>query len=445
MTRSVALKVLSQLTHNDLTEYSIQAVLRGLHDKSCHVRRVAVLACAKVHKLQPEFVKEREVIDQLYALIRDSDPVVMLNCLHSLDEILRHDGGVVINKKINNYLLNRLTEVSSSLLPGVVTYLQRYQPQTEQDVYDVMNICDEYLNHTDASVVCAFTRYMLQVTHDLPAVNHQLLVRVTQPLLTLLNTANPELVFTILNFIQEIYCKPDSDHCKLIASNYGAFLCKQKDPVYVKIKRMTILCRLVTEANLKNVLDEYYTHASSSHDDISSRAITCIAAVAAGNVHFLTASLHCLTKLLSLERPHVSADVIRILANLKLDPADGKTIADIMQCVCRYSLSNDGGDVDASLLWLLGDYGEFCDSAVYVFENCFKQFQSWQDTEASTCLISTAVKLFIKRPAQCQHVLGQVLEAAFLHGNTMTKQSVKYYYSLLSNQFNATKRIVDRL
>ena len=66
MTRAVTLKTLSQLTHKDLTEYSITATLRGLQDKSAHVRRVAVLACARVHKLQPDFVEERGVIDQLY-------------------------------------------------------------------------------------------------------------------------------------------------------------------------------------------------------------------------------------------------------------------------------------------------------------------------------------------------------------------------------------------
>lgn len=47
------------------------------------------------------------LVNELYGLLRDPDPVVMVNCLRALDEILKEEGGVAINKPIAHHLLNR--------------------------------------------------------------------------------------------------------------------------------------------------------------------------------------------------------------------------------------------------------------------------------------------------------------------------------------------------
>lgn len=47
------------------------------------------------------------LVNELYSLLRDQDPIVVVNCLRSLEEILRQEGGVVINKPIAHHLLNR--------------------------------------------------------------------------------------------------------------------------------------------------------------------------------------------------------------------------------------------------------------------------------------------------------------------------------------------------
>lgn len=48
-----------------------------------------------------------ELVNELYSLLRDQDPIVLVNCLRALEEILEHEGGVVINKPIAHHLLNR--------------------------------------------------------------------------------------------------------------------------------------------------------------------------------------------------------------------------------------------------------------------------------------------------------------------------------------------------
>ncbi len=43
------------------------------------------------------------IVNELYALLRDPDPVVAVNCLRALEEILKDEGGVVINKPIAHH------------------------------------------------------------------------------------------------------------------------------------------------------------------------------------------------------------------------------------------------------------------------------------------------------------------------------------------------------
>ena len=46
-------------------------------------------------------------MDVLYQMLRDRDTRVVCNCIAALSEILANEGGMVVNKKIAHYLLNR--------------------------------------------------------------------------------------------------------------------------------------------------------------------------------------------------------------------------------------------------------------------------------------------------------------------------------------------------
>lgn len=66
-----------------------------------------VMSCSHVHQLCSA-PADATVVNELYSLLRDSDPVVVVNCLRALEEILKEEGGVAVNKSIAHHLLNRL-------------------------------------------------------------------------------------------------------------------------------------------------------------------------------------------------------------------------------------------------------------------------------------------------------------------------------------------------
>ncbi len=46
-------------------------------------------------------------VDILYQMLRDNDAQVVSNCIAALSEILASEGGMIVNKKMAHYLLNR--------------------------------------------------------------------------------------------------------------------------------------------------------------------------------------------------------------------------------------------------------------------------------------------------------------------------------------------------
>uniref|UniRef100_A0A8C2BVU8 Adaptor related protein complex 4 subunit beta 1 n=1 Tax=Cyprinus carpio TaxID=7962 RepID=A0A8C2BVU8_CYPCA len=107
MVRGLALRNMCNFRMLGMTEYIEQPIVAGLRDKASYVRRVAVLGCAKMHSLEPNTEIVGSIVNELYALLRNPDPVVLVNSLRALEKILKDEGGVVINKPIAHHLFNR--------------------------------------------------------------------------------------------------------------------------------------------------------------------------------------------------------------------------------------------------------------------------------------------------------------------------------------------------
>ena len=108
MTRGLALRSFTSLRLDNITEYLPPVVTAGLKDARPYVRKTAVMACVKLHRLQPEALVEGDVVNTLYNMLRDRDAQVVANCICALNEVLQMEGGMAINKPIIHHLLNRM-------------------------------------------------------------------------------------------------------------------------------------------------------------------------------------------------------------------------------------------------------------------------------------------------------------------------------------------------
>ena len=72
MTRGLALRSFTSLRLENITEYLPPVVAAGMKDTSPYVRKTAVMACVKLHRLAPEVLIDADVVNTLYSMLRET-------------------------------------------------------------------------------------------------------------------------------------------------------------------------------------------------------------------------------------------------------------------------------------------------------------------------------------------------------------------------------------
>jgi vesicle coat complex subunit len=114
---------------------------QGLVDPSAYVRKTAVMGCAKLFALVPQTIKDSDLVDVLYNMLRDKDTQVMTNALVALNEILRSEGGMAINKLIIFHLLSRIKDFSEWGQCTVIELVSKYTPENQEEMFEIMVRC----------------------------------------------------------------------------------------------------------------------------------------------------------------------------------------------------------------------------------------------------------------------------------------------------------------
>ncbi|XP_048682305.1 AP-4 complex subunit beta-1 isoform X2 [Caretta caretta] len=299
--RGLALRSLCGLRMPGIQEYIQQPILNGLRDKASYVRRVAVLGCAKMQKLQGDTEVDGVLVNELYSLLRDQDPIVVVNCLRALEEILRREGGVVINKPIAHHLLKRMSDLDQWGQSEVLAFLLRYKPRSEEELFDILSLLDGSLKSSSPSVVMAATKLFLVLAKDFPQVQTDVLVRVKGPLLAACSSESRELCFAALCHVRQILGSLPGH----FSSYYKKFFCSYSEPHYIKSQKMEVLCELVNDENVQQVLEELKSYCTDVSAELAQGAIFAIGSIART---YTEQCVGILTELLGLKQEHITSE-----------------------------------------------------------------------------------------------------------------------------------------
>ncbi|KAM6456829.1 AP-4 complex subunit beta-1 isoform 2-T5 [Liasis olivaceus] len=417
-----------------IQEYIQQPIQNGLRDKASYVRRVAVLGCAKMQKLQGDCEVDGALVNELYSLLRDQDPIVVVNCLRALEEILAREGGVVINKPIAHHLLNRMPDLDQWGQSEVLTFLLRYKPRSEEELFDILNLLDGYLKSSSSSVVMAATKLFLVLARDFPHVQADVLVRVKGPLLTACTSGSRELCFTALCHVRQIIDSLPGH----FSSQYKKFFCSYSEPHYIKCQKMEVLCKLVNDENVQHILEELRDYCTDVSAELTRGAIFAIGNIAR------TYSEQCvriLTELLELKQEHITSAVVQVFRDLVwLCPQCIECVSQSLSG-CEETIQDSEGK--QALIWLLGVHGERVPNAPYILEDFVENVKSEPFSVVKLELLTALARLFIARPAECQDTLGRLLYYCIEEEKDMAvRDRALFYYRLLQAGMEETKGIL---
>nr|XP_033773778.1 AP-4 complex subunit beta-1 isoform X1 [Geotrypetes seraphini]XP_033773779.1 AP-4 complex subunit beta-1 isoform X1 [Geotrypetes seraphini]XP_033773780.1 AP-4 complex subunit beta-1 isoform X1 [Geotrypetes seraphini]XP_033773781.1 AP-4 complex subunit beta-1 isoform X1 [Geotrypetes seraphini]XP_033773782.1 AP-4 complex subunit beta-1 isoform X1 [Geotrypetes seraphini]XP_033773783.1 AP-4 complex subunit beta-1 isoform X1 [Geotrypetes seraphini]XP_033773784.1 AP-4 complex subunit beta-1 isof len=434
MVRGLALRSMCNHRMPGLHEYIQQPILNGLRDKASYVRRVAVLGSAKMYTQQGDLEIDGTLVNELYSLLRDPDPIVIVNCLRALEEILQREGGVVINKPIAHHLLNRMKDLDQWGQSEVLRFLLRYKPRTEEEIFDILNLLDSFLTSSKPSVVLGTTKLFLILARGFPHVQADVLSRVKGPLLAVCTSESRELCFTALCHVREIL-RSLPGH---FGAHYKKFFCSYSEPHYIKCQKMEILCELVNDDNVQHVLEELRGYCTDVSTDLAQAAIFAIGRIAR------TYGEKCvviLTELLALKDEHITSAVVQTFRDLVwLCPPCTEAICQVLPG-CEENIHDSEGK--QALIWLLGVHGEKVANASYILEDFAENVKTEASPMVKMELIVALVQLFVVRPAECQDMLGRLLHYCIDEETNMAvRDRGLFYYRLLLAGIEEVKRVL---
>ncbi|XP_016353149.1 AP-4 complex subunit beta-1-like isoform X2 [Sinocyclocheilus anshuiensis] len=432
MVRGLALRNMCNFRMPGMTEYIEQPIVAGLRDKASYVRRVAVLGCAKMHSLQPNTDIDGTIVNELYALLRDPDPVVVVNCLRALEEILKDEGGVVINKPIAHHLLNRMKDLDSWAQSEVLTFLLRYRPRSDDELFDILSLLDSFLQSAHAHVAVATLRLFLQLASAHPAVQADALLCTSAPLLATCGAASRELRFAGLCHVQQVMRSQPG----LFGTHYKRFFCGYSEPTYIKFRKMEILVELVNDENVALVLEELRSYCTDVSPELAQAAIAAIGRIAQT---YSEKCLDILTGLLALKQDHITSAVIQMFRDLVwFCPQSTAAVCQTVEaCV------DSPQDSEQALLWLLGEHGDQISSAPYVMEGYIDGLKTELSSAVKMELLTASVKMFLCRPAETQDMLGRLLHYCIEEeSDVCVRDRALLCYRLLQRGVEETRKVV---
>ncbi|KAM3658871.1 AP-4 complex subunit beta-1 [Ammospiza maritima maritima] len=432
--RGLALRTMCGLRMPGIQEYLQQPLVSGLRDKASYVRRAAVLGCAKMVKMQGDCEVDGALVNELYSLLRDQDPIVVVNCLRALEEILKKEGGVVINKPIAHHLLNRMPDLDQWGQSEVLTFLLRYKPRSEDELFDILNLLDGYLKSSSPSVVMAATKLFLVLAREYPDVQADVLGRVKGPLLSACTSESRELCFTALCHVRQIL-RSLPGH---FSSHYKKFFCSYSEPHYIKCQKMEVLCELVNDENVQQVLEELKGYCTDVSVELAQGAIFAIANIART---YTEQCVGILTELLGLQQEHITSAVVRAFRDLAwLCPQCTDAVCQALPG-CEDTIQDSEGK--QALVWLLGTHGEKIPNAPYVLEDFVENVRSESFPAVKMELLTALLRLFLARPAECQDTLGRLLYFCIEEEQDMAvRDRGLFYYRLLQAGVEEVRRVL---
>lgn len=321
-----------------------------------------------------------------------------------------------------------------------------------------MNLLDPVLRTSNAPAVVATIRAFLSIADavgkrpgddrddDSPTVDdlkRQVCVRIKAPLVTLLASGSNELTYVLLKYVDQLI-----DLCPGIFNDeYRQFYVRYSDPTHIKHSKVRILAKLANPDTAPDIVAELGELVADVDDTMGRLAVRSMGIIAlhdSGGQGAVESIARRLVEMLDLQGiPHVSSEAATALAGLvRRHPNIITVVSAPLPRALRYISEPTG---KASVIFLLGEYGESIAEAPYALERVIDSYDNITDDGVKTALLASTVKLFFQRPPEVQQMLGRLLKKATedvssqdLHDRAL------FYYRLLrsSPDPNAAKSII---
>lgn len=439
--RALAVRTMGCIRVDRITEYLCDPLSRALRDEDPYVRKTAAVCVAKLYDIAPALVQERGFLDTLHDLISDSNPSVVANGVAALSEIAETSGKDVmkISTSVLQKLLAALNECTEWGQVFILDSLAKYTPADAREAEGIIERVTPRLQHANSAVVMSAVKVILSYMELMGSASSDTIRNLTRklapPLVTLLNS-EPEIQYVALRNINLIVQKRPT----ILENEIKVFFCKYNDPIYVKMEKLEIIIKLVSEKNIDQVLLELKEYATEVDVDFVRRSVSAIGRCA---VKLERAAEKCIGVLLELIQTKVNYVVQESVIVIKdIFRRYPNRYESIIATLCDNLDTLDEPQAKASMVWIIGEYAERIDNADELLDNFLETFEE-EDPAVQLQLLTATVKCFLKNPEETQDMVQRVLDLATEESDNPDLRDRGFiYWRLLSTDPEAAKLVV---
>eukprot|EP00934_Nitzschia_sp_Nitz4_P004343 Nitzschia sp. Nitz4//scaffold16_size188269//138826//141568//NITZ4_001810-RA/size188269-augustus-gene-0.97-mRNA-1//-1//CDS//3329538574//4333//frame0 len=439
--RALAVRTMGCIRVDRITEYLCEPLSRALRDDDPYVRKTAAVCVAKLYDIAPDLVAERGFLDTLHDLISDSNPSVVANAVAALSEIAEASGKDVmkISAAVLQKLLAALNECTEWGQVFILDSLAKYTPADGREAEGIIERVTPRLQHANSAVVMSAVKVILSYMELMGSSNSDAIRALTRklapPLVTLLNSM-PEIQYVALRNINLIVQKRPH----ILENEIKVFFCKYNDPTYVKMEKLEIIIKLVSEKNIDQVLLALKEYATEVDVDFVRKSVSAIGRCA---VKLERAAERCIGVLLELIQTKVNYVVQESVIVIKdIFRRYPNRYESIIATLCDNLDTLDEPLAKASMIWIIGEYAERIDNADELLDTFLETFEE-EDPAVQLQLLTATVKCFLKNPEDTQDMVQRVLDLATEESDNPDLRDRGFiYWRLLSTDPQAAKMVV---
>lgn len=440
MVRGLALRSLCNLRLDSVLEYIETPLQKSLQDVSAYVRKTAVMGVLKVNSLSPDLVESNGYISQLYRMLEDHDATVITNCIFVINELLLPVGGLAVTQTLLMNLLNRVGEFSEWGLNAILELVSRYIPSSDDEVYAMMNLLDPVLRTANSSAVLSTVKCFINLTAGLEnraEMHTKIYMRAKPPMLTFITGSHSESQYTILRHLDVLLHQKDA--AGVFDDEYRQFFVRYNEAPHVKHLKVDLLPLITSELNARDIATELGEYVTDVDAELAKRAIRSIGKIAMKILQVSVEMAQTLMELINMDSPYVRSEAATVLVNItRINPAiSGIVLPYIPVCIRKI----EDPDSKASMIWLLGEYGDKILEAPYILETLIDGYSEEPAVTVKLQILIAAMKMFFQRPPEVQAMLGRLLKYAVMSDTASSQdlhdRTLLYYRLLLTDLKNA--------
>jgi len=438
LVRALAIRTMGCIRVDRITEYLCDPLNIALKDQDPYVRKTAAICVAKLYDINNELVEERGFIDLLREMLSDVNPMVVANAVAALTEICEASG-IDYFKIDNNTLSKLLTALNECTEWGrvfILDALSKFNAKGNQ----ARDICDRVvpqLAHANSAVVMAAVKVVVKFLDILPKKDdvEKYCKKLAPPLVTLLSSP-PEIQYVALRNIDLIVQK----YPRILQNDIRIFFVKFNDAVYVKMQKLQILIKLTSRKNIDQVLMEFKEYAQEVDIDFVRRSVRAIGRVA---IKLDCAAEKCVQVLSDLVKTRVNYVVQESVIVIKdIFRRYPRKYEKIIVTLCDNLESLNEPEAKASMIWIIGEYAERIVDAGDRLEHFIDSFEE-EGAMVQLQLLTSTVKLFLKKPDKAKGLVQKVLNLATEASDNPDLRDRGYvYWRLLSTDPTAARKVV---